>query len=117
VWQNQKCESKECCKRHPGRCKWDQSKEGCKRNLSCAYLHGVQSNKEVVNVANVNLGVYECVSCKCIWKDENCLVMHKVENTSVLFCWNCDDWVKNKAAVFDQGWTLLDNEGCLRDGI
>ena len=45
------------------------------------------------------------------------LVMHEIENTSVLFRLNCDNWVKNKVAVFDLGWSLLDNEGFLRNGI
>ena len=118
--EHQKCETKGCGKRHPRRCKWDQSKEGCKRNLDCVYLHGVQSNEEVENVGNMNVNVaedYQCVSCKCAWKDRNCLVMHDIQSTSVYFCLNCDDWVKNKMAVFDQGWSLLDNEGYLRNGI
>ena len=48
--EHQKCDAKVCGKRHPRRCKWDQSKEGCQRNLSCAYLHVVKSNQEVGNV-------------------------------------------------------------------
>jgi hypothetical protein len=118
--EHQKCDAKVFGKRHPRRCKWDQSKEGCQRNLSCAYLHGVKSNQEIGNVGNVDVigtNDYQCVSYKSVWKNKNCLVMHEIENTSVLFCLNCDDWVINKAAVFDLGWSLLDNEGFLRNGI
>ena len=27
------------------------------------------------------------------------------------FCLNCDDWIKYKTKVLDQGWTLFDEEG------
>ena len=30
---------------------------------------------------------------------------------------NCDYWVKEKSAVFDQGWSLLDQAGYLRTDI
>ena len=59
--ENQKFESKDRGKRHPRRCKWDRSKDGCHRNSSCAYLYGVQSNQEVGNVGNVDvIGTDDC---------------------------------------------------------
>ena len=48
------------------------------------------------------------------WMDKDCLVKHTVKNQQVYFCLNCNDWVKNKERVFDQGWTLLGEDGFLR---
>ena len=92
--KHQKCERKECWERHPRRCKWEQSDGGCKRNLECVYLHASQTNKEVENMTNLNFtgaNGYKCVSCKCVWQNKNCLVVHTVKSTSVLFCLNCSD--------------------------
>ena len=34
-----KCKNKECGKRHPYHCKWNQSPGGCRRGVSCAFKH------------------------------------------------------------------------------
>ena len=40
-----------------------------------------------------------------------------IKQKAVFFCLNCNDWIKDKSKVFDQGWTLMDQEGFLRQGI
>ena len=35
----------------------------------------------------------------------------------VYFCLNCDDWVKEKGRVFDQGWSLFDLDGNLNNFV
>ena len=60
---------------------------------------------------------YKCVSCNYTWKDEICVVEHNINNTNVFFCLNCDDWVKEKTAVLDYGWSLFDEDGFLRHDV
>ena len=103
-----KCERKDCQKRHPKRCKWMSSQVGCRR-LDCDYLHDANERKLASN--------FKCVGCKNTWSDKMCVVEHIVQNQRVNFCLNCDDWVKYKERIFDQGWTLLDDAGFLRTGI
>ena len=35
--KNNKCENKECSKRHSRICKWEENKGGCRRNKECDY--------------------------------------------------------------------------------
>ena len=91
-----------------------KSSGGCKRGQSCDYLHNSRREK------NKNLDVssqYKCEGCKNIWEDRICVVEHTIHNMKVFFCLNCDDWIQNKVKVFDDGWTLLDEAGMLRDHI
>ena len=60
---------------------------------------------------------YQCISCKNIWNDKTCVVTHVIQNTEFNFCLNCDDWVKEKGKIFDQGWSLTDKNGYLRRDI
>ena len=61
---------------------------------------------------------FKCEGCKYTWEDKSCVVEHVVEHKKkYFFCLNCDDWIQYKENVFDEGWTLFDNEGCLRHGI
>ena len=39
------------------------------------------------------------------------------KDTRVLFCLNCHDWIKDKSAVFEAGWTMFDEAGFLRTDI
>ena len=113
----EKCENQNCSQRHPKRCKWEESKGGCKRNLACDYFH-VTSAHEMENCSVENSeSEYQCVGCKDVWNNKNCVVEHVVRKTKVVFCLNCDDWIKVKEAVFDQGWTLQDEAGYLRQNI
>ena len=118
--QNKKCESNDCQKRHPKRCKWMSSKSGCHR-VDCKYLHDHFANEErhvnLVNAKQQNSQEYECISCKCVWKDRKCVVEHVVQKMKVYFCLNCDDWVQNKTKVLQSGWTLLDEAGDLRTDV
>ena len=105
-----KCEAKRCADRHPKRCKWLESKDGCTRE-GCLYLHN--SNNKLKNVDQT----YKCASCKDFWTNGACVVEYIIQNQKVYFCLNCDDWVKYKQDVFNTGWTLMDNDSYLRTGI
>ena len=98
--------------RHPKQCKWEQSSRGCRRGSDCAYLHTGLEKKEVNEDS-----VFQCFSCKSAWKDKRCVKEHGIRNITVFFCLNCDDWVKQKGAVLDQGWTLFDEAGFLRSDV
>ena len=107
-----KCERKECCDRHPKRCKWDINGD-CRRGSECLYLHIDKPDGEQNMVSNE----YQCQGCRYIWNDRDCMKEHTIKNMRVFFCLNCDDWIKYKTAVFDQGWTMFDNAGFLRTDI
>ena len=104
---SQKCDNVDCQDRHPKLCKWKEGRDGCKRDTECDYLH--------VNL--VNERKYQCVSCKDVWDDGSCMVEHIIQNTGTFFCLNCDEWVRNKSKVLEEGWTLLDGFGQLRMDI
>ena len=92
------------------------NKGGCRRNEECDYLHVNNANEESFkDIADIC--EYQCVSCKSIWNNKIHLVGHTIKNMSLFFCLNCYDWVKNKESVLDQGWTLLDEAGFLRQNI
>ena len=112
---NQKCENGECNQRHPKKCKWESNKEGCKRKSECAYIHGTPTCNE--QRMETDLSVYQCAGCKDIWNNKTCMVEHMVNNTRVVFCLNCSDWIRDKEAIFDEGWSLLDEAGFLRQDI
>ena len=99
---NQRCESKKCLFRHPKVCKWWKSKEGCKRQSGCDYLHVTLANDDLKN----SVRMYKCISCKSSWDDIDCVIEHKIEDKKTYFCLNCDDWVKDKLKVFNYGWSL-----------
>ena len=69
---------------------------------------------------NVNLTQtekFQCASCKHTWEEKNCVKEHIIQSTRIFFCLNCDDWVRDKAAVFNKGWSLFDRAGFLRPDI
>ena len=111
--ENKKCDKDNCSDRYPKRCKWLSCKGGCKRQ-GCEYFHVTLAINDESRNCEQN---FECVSCKSIWTDRNCVVEYSMQNQKVHFCLNCDDWVKQKEQVFDAGWTLLDFNGFLRRGI
>ena len=101
--KHKKCDKKECEGRHPKACKWDQQ-SGCRRGVDCQYLHGAFSEPLEFN----------CAGCKDTWNQRNCVKAHTIQNMEVFFCLNCDDWIKDKAAVFIEGWKMFDDQGFLR---
>ena len=107
--ENENCQSKDCQERHPKRCKWSESTQGCKRE-QCSYMHVTLASGEDRNA-------YKCISCNNIWEDRTCVVRHLIKNTEVYFCLNCDDWVQQKDSVLELGWSLLDTNGCLRRDV
>ena len=85
ILRRNRCESSECPKRHPRTCKWEGNGGGCRRDKECAYLHQESIVKESlkennVNVANVNVGEYKCVSCRYTWNDSIHVVTHDIQN-------------------------------------
>ena len=99
--ESQKCTKVNCTERHPKDCKWNKKAGGCRRQ-GCDFAHG----KKVSN--------YKCEGCKDVWEDKSCVVEHYLGNMNTYFCLNCDEWIKNKVDVFNEGWTLHDNSGNLR---
>ena len=90
------------------------SKSGCHR-VDCKYIFDRFANEEIhVNLGNAkkqNLQEFECISCKCLWKDRNCVEEHFEQIMKVYFCLNCDDCVQNIANVLQSGWTILNEAG------
>ena len=60
---------------------------------------------------------YQCAGCKSIWNDKIYMEDHRVKDMNLYFCLNCSDWIKNKEAVLEQGWTLFDEVGLLRQNV
>ena len=117
-----KCERKECDQRHPKSCKWDKGNSACKRGIDCMYLHGNTAGEEADNYyhheQNGNAGQqFKCVGCKHSWEERKNVKSHIILNMEVFFCLNCDDWIQEKAAVFNDGWTMFDETGALRYDI
>ena len=104
--ENGACTNTDCMERHPIRCKWVKSEHGCSRS-NCEYLH---------NTLPIN-DSFKCAGCLDIWNDPTCVIQHVIRNQEIYFCLNCNDWIKEKSRVFDQGWTLLNEQGFLRTGI
>ena len=111
------CKLKGCKKRHPKVCKWFRKAVGCNRGENCEFLHvtracddGDESNahKEIA---------YKCESCRSIFKSEDYVLKHIIQNKEVFFCLNCDDWVQNKELVLKGDWTLFDKNGDLRRDV
>ena len=88
------------------RCKWFKRESGCNRS-NCEYLHNTLATHDG----------YKCAGCLDIWNDPTCVIKHLICNQEIYFCLNCNDWIKEKSRVFDQGLTLLDEQGLPRTGI
>ena len=95
-----KCETRDCLGRHPKTCKWWSKQDGCKKGSE--------------NKTEANSEKFKCKSCKHIWEDRSCVMEHFIGNMRMFFCLNCDDWVHDKQAVLEHGWTLFDEAGNLR---
>ena len=78
---------------------------------NCAYLHTQRSFE------TFGWRKFKCEGCKYTREEKNCVVEHVIENMQVFFCLNCDDWIQQKANVFNPGWTLFGEEGYLRQDI
>ena len=113
-----KCNESDCPSRHPRACKWYQGAKGCRRIEICKYSHDtlICGEQKLVEAETMDKE-FKCVSCSHTWKESNCVVKHLINNMEVYFCLNCDDWVKYKSKVFDQGWSLFDGEGNLNQYI
>ena len=53
------------------------------------------------------------MSCKATWEDRACVVEYSVQSIRTYFCLKCDEYVKDKSPVFEEGWSLLDGAGYL----
>ena len=73
----------------------------------------------VIHNKDVSLHVFAVNSegCKYTWTDKNCMKEHIIKTTRVFFCFNCDDWIKYKNAVFNYGWTMFNDAGFLRTDV
>ena len=109
--ETEDCKDKNCKGRHPKRCKWWGTSQGCRR-LDCNYFHVTSTSDDDTRILS-----YDCISCANSWKDETCVVKHTIKNTDVYFCLNCDDWVQQKNSVLEPGWSLVDVNGRLRRDV
>ena len=107
--KNDKCGSKICTDRHPKRCNWIETTDGCRRDSDCEYLH-------VTPVSDDNES-YKCEGCKDVWSDKECVVEHLINGKICYFCLNCNDWIHYKAKFINEGGTLLDRFGNMRTNI
>ena len=105
---NQKCEVSDCAFRHPKQCKWTSTMDGCRRGLTCEYLHVTPVHEHEM---------YPCEGCKDVWTNLDCVKEHIVKGRKCYLCLNCDEWIQDKAKIFDEGWALLDGAGQLRTNI
>ena len=120
IWNNysesQMCKAQDCKDRHPKTCKWIGSIGGCTcTREACVYLHTKGEEKANTNLENVE--EFECERWKHTWNNKSYVVEHMINQRKVYFCLNCDDWIEYKSEVFNEGWTLLNEEGFLRHGI
>ena len=95
---------------------WEEGEGGCRRGIECLYLHlttGIESENE----KSLENKEYPCEGCKYTWKDKNCMKEHIIKNRRIFFCLNCDDWIKDKNAVFNYRWTMFDDAGILRTDV
>ena len=95
-----------------------------RKDVAKDILNHVNGIKAMVDVneawTDVELGNdhdYQCAGCIHVWNDTNCVKEHLIKSMRVYFCLNCDDWINEKAAVFNQGWTMFDEAGFLRHDI
>ena len=98
-----------CPHRHPKPCKWFKSSSGCSRGETCDFSHDTFVYGDQRN----DTKVFKCVGCSYDWKERWCVVEHKAKNMQLYFCLNCDDWIKDKSKVLDQGWSLFNQDGNL----
>ena len=104
-----KCENRECEMRHPKMCKWLNSRNGCRRNTDCDYLHVTLAEADVKLREDT---VYQCKGCESSWVNSLHVKEHKI-----FFCLNCDEWIRDKSLVLQEGWTLYDKDGNLRQDV
>ena len=105
-----KCYNKSCKSRHPKVCKWWQEIE-CRRQ-DCSYLHvTLACDDDKGENAHKN---YPCSGCRNGFDDKSCVVQHKIYNTSLFLCLNCDGWIQQKEQIILPGWSLFDQFGNLR---
>ena len=92
---------------------WAKNKGRCKREDSCDFLHGtlVREDDNFTVQNEIEEEQFKCVGCKTTWTEKRCVVTHIIENQTIHFCLNCEDWVKEKSKVLDATWSLFDEKG------
>ena len=104
------CQENVCAKRHPKACKWLQGVTGCKRGQSCEFSHDIHICGKSFPTKVTS---YKCEGCKSDWQESRFVVKHSINNMEIYFCLNCEDWIKHKNKVLDEGWSLFDQDGNL----
>ena len=110
------CDKSDCDFRHQKLCKWLESNDGCKRD-NCVYRHLTLACDEQKTNNSHKMVVMKCAGCKSDWDNKNHVVEHMILNRRTFFCLNCNDWIKDKTRVFEEGWTLFDEAGFLRHDV
>ena len=93
-----------------------KNKAGCKRGTLCDVLHFNRVPKNINSTDNNKDGTkaYKCVGCETNWTDKTCVMEHMVQNKTIYFCLNCEDWLKHKSKVLHKNWSLFNKDGYLR---
>jgi hypothetical protein len=105
-----KCEDSRCPNRHPKACKWFTGTTGCRRKESCDFSHDTHVCGDAIENEHK---IYKCAGCKHTWNERRFVKSHIISSMELHFCLNCDDWIKQKEKVLDQGWSLFDHDGNL----
>ena len=114
---NEKCDMKHCKLKHPKVCKfWAKNKGRCNRENSSDFLHVtlVREDENFNAHKEIEEEQFKCVGCNTNWTEKRCVVTHKIENETIHFCVNCEDWIKDKSKVLDAKWSLFDENEKLR---
>ena len=110
-----KCYEKLCKSRHPKVCKWWQE-SGCRRQ-DCNYLHVTLASDDDKGKNAHESESYTCSGCRNCFDDKSCVVQHRIENTTLFLCLNCDGWIQKKEKIIHPGWSLYDQFGDLRRDV
>ena len=108
------CERGKCPNRHPKACKWYSGATGCRRGEDCDFSHGTLVCGDKMENQTKN---FKCVSCNHTWNETKFVIKHNIKGWEVYFCLNCEDWVRSKENVLDQGWSLFDQDGNLNHDV
>ena len=105
-------------KKKPKKCRYFD-RGYCKYKTKCRFTHMLGLCSQYLQIGKCERK--ECdqrhVGCKHSWEERKNVKSHIILNMEVFFCLNCDDWIQEKAAVFNDGWTMFDETGALRYDI
>ena len=101
----------------------------CKHKSKCRFMHPEQiceeylekykcerkefSLRHLKNTGAANME-YKCSGCKSSWTEKCHAKEHVIQNMQTFFCLNCEDYMKDKPQIVNEGLTLVDEHWFLR---